>query len=177
MVAAFHAQDVKVFLDVVYNHTGDASLREIDNAGYYQLDAAGTGYTNSNGVSADLATAKPLAARLMTDSLTYWRDAMGVDGFRFDLAPVLANACGPGCYKFDPSLLPAIDGVALIAEPWGAVAGTYQIGHFPAGWSEWNDHIRDSLRRDQNQSGVTPGELTARIGGGEDLFGARTPAA
>ena len=94
MVKAFHDRGIKVLVDVVYNHTAEGgggslySLRGLDNAGYYQLDAAGTGYTNSNGVGADLApAAKPEAAALVVDSLRYWQGALGVDGFRFDLAP------------------------------------------------------------------------------------------
>src|SRR5437764_15334001 len=99
MVEAVHARGIKVLLDVVFNHTSEGgggsllSLRGLDNAGYYQLDAAGTGFTNSNGVGADVATQKPLAAQLVLDALAYWKDTIGADGFRFDLAPVLGNTC------------------------------------------------------------------------------------
>ena len=181
MVAAFHALDIKVFVDVVYNHTAEGgggsllSLRGIDNAGYYQLDRNGTGFTSSNGVGADLAMDKPLAKQLMLDSLRYWRDELGVDGFRFDLAPVLGNVCGPGCFKFasgiHADIAAALPDSALIAEPWGVVAGSYQVGHFPAGWSEWNDKFRDTMRNDQNRVGsVTPGWLADRIHGSTELF-------
>jgi glycogen operon protein len=188
MVKAFHDAGIKVFVDVVYNHTAEGgggsllSLRGIDNAGYYQLDRAGTGFTNSNGVGADLATQKPLAAALVLDSLHYWHDALGVDGFRFDLAPVLGNVCGPGCFRFDPGfpaqIAASLPDAALIAEPWGVVAGSYQVGHFPAGWSEWNDKFRDAIRQDQNQVGATtPGWLSDRIAGSTDLYHARGPTA
>jgi isoamylase len=191
MAKAFHDRGIKVMIDVVYNHTAEGSggsllsLRGLDNAGYYQLDRAGTGFTNSNGVGADLATAtKPLPAALTIDSLAYWRDQLGVDGFRFDLAPVLANTCGPGCFTYDDAFPTQLaeqfarprdggSGVDLIAEPWGTVAGTYQVGHFPAGWSEWNDKYRDLIRDDQNRRGVaavTPGWLAARVLGSSDLF-------
>jgi glycogen operon protein len=181
MVAAFHAHDVKVLIDVVYNHTAEGgggsllSLRGIDNAGYYQLDRNGTGFTNSNGVGADLAMDKPLALGLMLDSLAYWRDVLGVDGYRFDLAPVLGNVCGPSCFKFGKSvpeqIAAALPDVALIAEPWGVVAGTYQVGNFPKGWSEWNDKFRDQIRTDQNRVGsVTPGWLANRVHGSTELF-------
>src|SRR6185312_11509106 len=129
MVKAFHDQGIKVLVDVVYNHTAEGggssllSMRGLDNAGYYQLDTAGTGFTNNNGVGADVATDKPLAAALVIDSLHYWRDTLGVDGFRFDLAPVLGNVCGTGCYKFDPAfpaqIAASLPSTALIAEPWG----------------------------------------------------------
>ncbi len=190
MVRTFHDHGLKVLVDVVYNHTAEGgggsllSLRGLDNAGYYQLDRAGTGFTNSNGVGADLATTKPLAANLVIDSLAYWRDMLGVDGFRFDLAPVIGNVCGPGCFTFDPAFPARLadrfarprdggDGADLIAEPWGTVAGTYQVGHFPAGWSEWNDRYRDLVRDDQNRrdiAAVTPGWLAARVLGSSELF-------
>ncbi|MGE0399707.1 MAG: alpha-amylase family glycosyl hydrolase, partial [Kofleriaceae bacterium] len=183
MVRAFHEHDIKVFVDVVYNHTAEGgggsllSLRGIDNAGYYQLDRAGTGFTNSNGVGADIAGDKELAQALILDSLHYWRDTLGVDGFRFDLAPILGNTCGPGCFHYSPAFLATIaaslDGAALIAEPWGTVVGTYQLGNFPDGWSEWNDKYRDLVRQDQNQrdvASVTPGWLANRVHGSTELF-------
>ncbi len=187
MVAAFHSRNIKVFVDVVYNHTAEGggssllTLRGLDNAGYYQLDAAGTGFTNSNGVGADLAAQKPLAQGLILDSLHYWHESLGVDGFRFDLAPVLGNATVGG-FHFDPSALPQtiaaqFPDAALIAEPWAVVAGSYQVGGFPAGWSEWNDRFRDTVREDQNETGITPAALAARIAGSRDLFGSRTPTA
>jgi glycogen operon protein len=199
MVRAFHEHGIKVYVDVVYNHTSEGgggslvSLRGLDNAGYYQLDRAGTGFTNSNGVGADIATDKPLARALVLDSLAYWRDSLGVDGFRFDLAPILGNGCGPGCFAFDPTFPAEIadryarprdggDGADLIAEPWGVVPGSYQVGKFPAGWSEWNDRYRDLIREDQNLRGtvaVTPGWLSARVHGSSELFrdDGRLPAA
>ena len=200
MVRAFHAEGIKVYVDVVYNHTAEGggngllSLRGVDNAGYYQLDRAGTGFTSSNGVGADLAGDKPLTQALVIDSLRYWRDAIGIDGYRFDLAPVLGNTCGPGCFRFDRDALPSRIatelarprdggfGVDLIAEPWALVAGSYQLGEFPAGWAEWNDRYRDLIRQDQNQKGVaavTPGWLSARVHGSSELYRpeGRTPAA
>ena len=190
MVKAFHAVGIKVMVDVVYNHTAEGgsssllSLRGLDNAGYYQLDASGAGFVNSNGVGADLAAQKPLVRGLVFDSLRYWSESLGFDGFRFDLAPVLGNRGGSGGFVFDPTGLPTQiatlarppdggAGVDLVAEPWAVAGGSYAIGKFPAGWSEWNDHIRDTVRQAQNQLGVaaiSPGALASRIAGSSDLF-------
>jgi glycogen operon protein len=190
MVKAFHAAGIKVYVDVVYNHTAEGgggsllSLRGLDNAGYYQLDRAGTGFTNNNGVGADVAAAKPLAGALILDSLRYWKDSIGVDGFRFDLAPVLGNSCGAGCFTFDPNGMPLQIAqqiqADLIAEPWAAVAGGYAVGKFPAPWAEWNDKFRDAFRQDQNMVGsITPGWLADRVAGSPELYqqAGRTPAA
>jgi len=118
---------------------------------------------------------------LVVDSLSYWHGQMGVDGFRFDLAAVLGNSCSSVCYTFSPTdpdgilerALGALPGLALIAEPWGVGTGTYQLGNFPAGWSEWNGDFRDSVRIAQNEVGTTavlPSQLVAKLSGSPDLF-------
>ncbi len=195
MVNAFHDAGISVFVDVVYNHTGEGgawgsggsvasllSWRGVDNAGYYQLGQDAAGYQNDNGVGPNLAARSPLARDLVLDSLRYWHEELGVDGFRFDLAPILGNRCDRGCFEFDRDdpegilhrAVAELPGVPLIAEPWGTGAGTFQLGHFPAGWAEWNGAYRDQLRDDLNRLGaaeVTPGWLADRLSGSWSLFG------
>jgi glycogen operon protein len=112
--------------------------------------------------------------RLILDSLRYWVEEMHVDGFRFDLASALARDHGP----FDPhaALLqaiaadPMLSSVKLIAEPWDATAEGYQVGRFPAGWSEWNGRFRDDVRRYwRGDHGSRPG-LATRVAGSSDLY-------
>ncbi len=209
MVRAMHDHGIKVFLDVVYNHTweggvGDPdvarlhSLRGLDNAGYYELADDARFYADNTGVGANTNATSRMFRDLVIDSLAYWHEEMGVDGFRFDLASVLANGCERGCFSFDPgdpegilaravSELPARpaeggEGVDLIAEPWGIGAGTYQIGHYPDGFAEWNGTYRDTIRRDQNRldvDTVTPRQLVYEIVGSPDLYAddGRTPGA
>jgi isoamylase len=203
MVEAFHAEGIKVFVDVVYNHTsegganGDAatlySLRGLDNATFYQLADDPRTYVNGNGVGPNVNTAHPVTGDLVLASLRYWHESLGVDGFRFDLASIVGNGCTRGCYRFDPAglltriaeELPARSeaggaGADLVAEPWGLAPGSYQLGSYPRGWSEWNDRYRDTVRRDLNRYGVedvTPRELARRIGGSPDLFAGRAPSA
>jgi isoamylase len=201
MVKSFHAAGLKVYVDVVYNHhdengvdsTGTAaviySLRGLVNAGYYELAENPSLYQNDNGVGPNINAASLIARNLVLDSLKYWTQVMGVDGFRFDLAAVLGNRIGAGGYAFDAddpanilnravAELPARaaaggPGVDLIAEPYTADAMGQEQGRFPVGWSEWNDRFRDTFRAAQNKLGtvsVTPGMMATRFAGSDDLF-------
>jgi len=203
MVKAFHDVGMKVFIDVVYNHTGEGgawnqndkttynlfSLRGLDNTTYYSLTADLQNSWDNTGVGGNFNTYNPVAQDLIVDSLAYWYNTMGVDGFRFDLASVLGNTCQDGCFKFDkmdPATAlnrivrefpprPAQGGnwVDLIAEPWAIGDGTFQVGNFPSGWSEWNGSYRDTLRAAQNDLGVVQvsiATLATRFAGSSDLF-------
>jgi glycogen operon protein len=204
MVKAFHDQGIKVFIDVVYNHTGEGgpwsgsdkttynllSFRGLDNPTYYSLTSDMQWPWDNTGVGGNFNTFNPVAQDLIVDSLAYWRDTLGVDGFRFDLASVLGNTCQHGCFNYDklnsgtalnrivrelpPRPAGGGAGVDLIAEPWAIGGNSYQVGNFPAGWAEWNGSFRDTLRKDQNQLGVeavTPGQLASRFAGSSDLYG------
>ncbi|QLQ36206.1 isoamylase [Micromonospora robiginosa] len=204
MVKAFHDAGIKVLLDVVYNHTGEGGARTIggapaydlwswrglDNPTYYSLTADRQASYDNTGVGGNYNTYHPVAQDLVVDSLAYWKDTLGVDGFRHDLATVLGNTCQHGCYRYsrtDPGTalnrivreMPARPagggaGVDWIGEPWAIGAGTYQVGNLPAGWSEWNGQYRDAVRSDQNRMGydpITPGQLATRLAGSADLYG------
>jgi isoamylase len=203
MVKAFHDEGIKVYIDVVYNHTAEGgaqdgagqvatmfSFRGIDNAHYYELGSDPHQFFDNTGLGANVNTTTDISIDLIIDSLRYWKDSLGVDGFRFDLASVLGNSCNSGCFDFDKldpdnALNRAVDelparpagggeGADLIAEPWAIGEGTYRVGDFPRGWAEWNGIYRDTMRRDQNQlssASVTPGELATRFAGSSDLYG------
>ena len=66
-----------------------------------------------------------------------------------------------------------LQGVKLIAEPWDVGPGGYQVGQFPRGWLEWNDHFRDAARAFWLGGDCTRGELALRLAGSSDLFQAR----
>ncbi|HUF48574.1 MAG TPA: glycogen debranching protein GlgX [Vicinamibacterales bacterium] len=182
MVRALHAAGLEVILDVVYNHTAEGhhlgptlSFRGIDNASYYRpeptypwryLDVTGTGNT----VNVDT----PEVGDLILDSLRYWVSEMHVDGFRFDLATTLAR--GPDGVTRPAPLFEAIErdpvlaGVKHIAEPWDVGPDGYQLGAFPAGWAEWNNRYRDTVRRFwRGDAGQLP-DLATRLSGSSDLF-------
>lgn len=181
-VAALHDAGIGVILDLVFNHSGESdtrggtlSLRGLDPAAYART-SDGT-LINDTGCGNTLDFANPHVRRLMLDTLTHFVRHAGIDGFRFDLAPVIAR--GPG---FDPhapiftelAAEPLLADRVMIAEPWDIGPGGYQLGRFPANWLEWNDRYRDDVRRFWRGSG-TVGELATRIAGSSDLFGADCP--
>ena len=182
MVKALHRAGIEVILDVVYNHTGEGnhlgptlSLRGIDNAAYYRLDPDDRRhYVDFTGTGNSLNMQHPRTIQLIMDSLRYWVTEMHIDGFRFDLAPVLArelyevNRLGTffDIIQQDPVLSQA----KLIAEPWDVGPGGYQVGNFPVGWAEWNDKYRDTARRFwRGDPGQVP-ELASRLSGSSDVY-------
>jgi glycogen operon protein len=195
MVRAFHDQGIKVLVDVVYNHTGEGgpnhllSWRGIDANAYYERGNDAYSFADNNGVGPNFHPRSAPARQLLLDSLRYYSQYLGIDGFRFDLASVLGDRCESYCFEFDKLApenvlnravkeLPARPneggaGVDLIAEPWAIGLGTYQVGSFPKGWSEWNGRYRDTLRAAENRVGVadvTPRELSQRVFGSPDLY-------
>ncbi len=182
MVARFHDAGIEVILDVVYNHTceGDhvgptLSLRGIDNASYYRLQPTDRRfYINDTGCGNTLNLSHPRVLQMVMDSLRYWVNEMHVDGFRFDLAAILGReeyGFDPGSGFFDAMRQdPVLARVKLIAEPWDIGPGGYQLGQFPAGWAEWNDRFRDSVRRFwRGDEGLLP-DLAKRLHGSSDIF-------
>jgi len=117
---------------------------------------------------------QPRMLQLIMDSLRYWVLEMHVDGFRFDLASALARELHAvdklGAF-FDILLQdPVLSQVKLIAEPWDLGEGGYQVGNFPAGWGEWNDHYRDTMRAHwKGESGLI-GDFASRLTGSSDFY-------
>ncbi|CAD5366436.1 glycogen debranching enzyme [Rubrivivax sp. A210] len=185
MVKRLHQAGLEVLLDVVYNHTpeGDErgatlSWRGLDNSCWYRLvDGRRQSYENWSGCGNALDIRHPRVLQLVMDSLRYWVQEMHVDGFRFDLAPVL----GREDHGFDGNAAffralqqdPVLQGVKLIAEPWDLGPGGWQVGQFPRGWLEWNDRFRDTSRAFWLGGDCTRGELALRMAGSSDLFQAR----
>jgi glycogen operon protein len=181
MVRTLHRAGIEVILDVVYNHTGEGnqlgptlSLKGVDNAVYYRLSPEDPRYySDFTGTGNTVNVLHPRAMGLVTDSLRYWVTDMHVDGFRFDLAPVLARGDGDGQTSAFFEIVgqdPVLSTVKLIAEPWDASSDGYQLGHFPPGWSEWNGAYRDCVRRFwRGDAGVVP-ELASRLTGSSDIF-------
>ncbi|HSP89712.1 MAG TPA: glycogen debranching protein GlgX, partial [Vicinamibacterales bacterium] len=191
MVRALHAAGLEVILDVVYNHTAEGdqlgptlSLRGIDNASYYRLAPGDPRrYQDFTGCGNTLNMRHPRVLQLIMDSLRYWVVDMHVDGFRFDLASALARELFEvdklGSFFDIIQQDPVLSQVKLIAEPWDLGEGGYQVGNFPAGWTEWNGRYRDSVRQFWRGDGGQVSQLASRLAGSSDLYagGGRRPYA
>jgi len=184
MVAHFHAAGIEVILDVVYNHTAEGnelgptlSLKGIDNASHYRLSPEPRYYINDTGTGNTVNLSHPRVLQMVTDSLRYWSEEMHIDGFRFDLATILAREP----YGFDEGggfldscrQDPVLSQAKLIAEPWDCGPGGYQVGHFSPGWAEWNDRYRDTMRAFWRGDEGKLAEFAARMTASADLFDKR----
>jgi isoamylase len=180
MVKALHAAGLEVILDVVYNHTAEGnhmgptlSFKGIDNEAYYRLvQDDRSSYFDTTGTGNSVNVSHPAALGLIMDSLRYWVTEMHVDGFRFDLATTLTRQGGDAelhsafltLIQQDPILAP----VKLIAEPWDTAG--YQVGGFPADWSEWNGKFRDDVRGFWHGKSALLSTLSQRVLGSPDVY-------
>ena len=197
MVRALHRAGIEVILDVVYNHSAESdergptiSFRGLDNALYYRLTGHDLShYENYSGCGNTLNLRHPKVLQLVMDSLRYWVEDMHVDGFRFDLAPVLGRTdtgfSAQAAFFVAMAQDPVLSRVKMIAEPWDTGPGGYQVGGFPRGWLEWNDKFRDSMRRfwvlgaaasDTQPVGCSRGDFAMRLCGSSDLYQERRRA-
>ena len=181
MVQVLHRANLEVILDVVFNHTAEGNeagpvlnFKGIDNPVYYRLTTDKRHYENLTGCGNTVNCEHPAVRALIVDCLRYWVEEMHVDGFRFDLATVLARdgsgfneqSAFFGALRSEPSLAY----VKMIAEPWDVGPGGYQLGRFPAGFSEWNDRYRDTVRAFWRRDGGRIGEFAERFAGSSDIF-------
>ena len=182
MVRAFHAAGLEVILDVVYNHTPEGNhlgptlaFKGLDNPAYYHLMPDDRRhYVDFTATGNSLNMGHPNTLQLVMDSLRYWAIEMHVDGFRFDLAPVLAREL----WEVDRLASffdvihqdPVLSQVKLIAEPWDVGPGGYQVGKFPVGWAEWNGQYRDIMRRFWKGEEGLVDDVASRLSGSADIY-------
>lgn len=181
-VASLRAEGIGVILDLVFNHTGESdrhgatlSLRGLDNSGAYRHVAGDPGtLVNDTGCGNTLACDHPFISQLILDCLRHFVLSTGVDGFRFDLAPILFRTMDG--FQPDGAMAQAMldDTVLsdriLIAEPWDIGPGGYQLGRFPSRFMEWNDRSRDSLRRAWRGDHHMNGALATVLAGSSNTF-------
>jgi glycogen operon protein len=181
-VRALHDAGIEVILDVVYNHTCEGSelgttmsFRGLDNASYYRLLPDNPRHCiDDTGCGNTVNTAHPRVIQLVMDSLRYWVEVFGVDGFRFDLGVALgreAHGYDPNCGLFDALRQdPTLSQVKLISEPWDLGPGGYQVGNHPAPFAEWNGKFRDDVRRFWKGDSAMRGLLARRLMGSAEMF-------
>ena len=182
LVDTYHGAGLEIIMDVVYNHTPEGnhlgptfSFRGIDNAYYYRLVKDNPRYyDDTTGCGNTLNFDNTRVVQMAMDSLRYWATEMKIDGFRFDLAVSL----GRNDYGFRTesdfydamAQDPILQKVKRIAEPWDIGLGGYQVGNFPAGWSEWNGKFRDTTRRFWRGDDGQIGDMATRFTGSSELF-------
>ena len=181
-IRQLHAAGIEVLLDVVYNHTCEGgesgptvSWRGLDNANYYRCVPGDERHLiNDTGCGNTLNLSHPRVLQMVVDSLRHWANSYQVDGFRFDLGVTLGRETSgfdPGSGFFDVLRQdPVLSPLKLISEPWDLGPGGYQLGNHPPGFSEWNDHFRDSVRRYWRGDPGQRADLAARLTGSADLF-------
>jgi glycogen operon protein len=183
MIKALHRAGIEVILDVVFNHTAEGDhrgptlcFRGFENEAYYILEQDRTRFANYSGTGNTLNTSHPIVRRMILDSLRYWAGEMHVDGFRFDLASILARDSS-GQVMSNPPLLwdiesdPALAGTKFIAEAWDA-AGLYQVGSFVGdSWKEWNGRFRDDVRSFFRGEDDTVAGIADRLLGSPAIYG------
>jgi glycogen operon protein len=185
MVKALHRAGIEVILDVVFNHTAENAhdgpiqcFRGLDNPTYYLLCEDRSHYANFTGTGNTLNGNHPAVRRMIVDSLRYWVSEMHVDGFRFDLASILARDSS-GAVMSNPPVLwdiesdPALAGTKMIAEAWDA-GGLYQVGSFVGdSWKEWNDQFRNDVRDFFRGSTNAVTRIADRLLGSPGIYGYR----
>ncbi|MET0663831.1 MAG: alpha-amylase family glycosyl hydrolase [Ilumatobacteraceae bacterium] len=172
LVAAAHERDIEVWLDVVFNHTTEEdedgplyNLRGLADGDYYVLHTDRS-YVNEAGTGNIIDATSAAAQALIMEALDRLAD-LGIDGFRFDLAGVLAR---------DPGLVRHIGdwaisrGVRVVAEPWDLAR--YLLGRsFPdPRWMQWNDRFRDDMRGFLRGEPGLVAAVMHRLEGSPDLF-------
>ncbi|MDP9800476.1 glycogen operon protein [Arcanobacterium wilhelmae] len=191
MVSLLHKAGIEVILDVVYNHTCEAgadgptvSWRGLDNSTYYRHDSARPGVlkdTTGTGNSLDFRRTHVVGMTL--DSLRYWVEKVGIDGFRFDLAVTGARHGDAFLYNHPLYVAmatdPILSQVKLINEPWDLGYDGWRTGQFPPPTADWNDRFRDTMRRYwvTEPAAIAGGgygsdarDFATRISGSADLF-------
>ena len=183
MVKTLHRAGISVILDVVFNHTTEGgedgptiNFKGLMNSGFYHLENDDPKrYKNYSGCGNTVNCNHPLVAHFIIESLEYWVKEFHVDGFRFDLASILARGeDGAPMYHapvvWNIELSDILERTGLFAEAWDA-AGLYQVGSFPGfRWAEWNGRYRDLIRQFlKGDPGKVP-ELATRLTGSSDLY-------
>ena len=156
MVKALHENNIRVVMDVVYNHTfhtDKANFNYLTKKYFYRTNKDGH-YSNGSGVGNELATERPLVQKFILDSLKYWLQEYKIDGFRFDLMGLYDIET---CSKMSHELRAIKKDIILYGEPWigweSALPHQYQMkkgAQKGMGIALFNDDYRNNLKGDND---------------------------
>ncbi len=150
MVKAFHKEGIAVIMDVVYNHISEyefGNLKEIDKEYYFRLDANGN-FISESFCGNDFKTERPMARRMIVESVLYWMKEYHIDGFRFDLGKLIDWETVEEIIRQAQMINPD---VIIVCEPWGG--GYDPMGFSVRGWGSWNDQIRNGIKGENPVNG------------------------
>ena len=151
-IAALHARNIGVILDVVYNHTAKAAPFDRLVPGYYYRKTPADHFCNGSGCGNEFASEAPMARKFILDSLKMWVREYRVDGFRFDLLGLMD---GDTVRQFRDELHAMRPELVLVGEPW--VAGPTPLKQVTdkmqlrgSGIASFNDVFRDAVKGDRD---------------------------
>ena len=152
MIQTLHENDIRVVMDVVYNHTYSATgsnFQKIVPNYYYRMKNGG--FSNASGCGNEVASERAMARKYIVESVVYWATEYHIDGFRFDLMGCLDKetmlAVRAALDEVDSSIIIYGEGwtsgdSTLIANDRALKASTYKL----PGIGAFSDDIRDGLK-------------------------------
>lgn len=152
LVDACHARGIRVIMDVVYNHVYDAATNplEILEPGYYFRKDHWGNFYDATVCGNETASERPMMRRFIVDSVRYWAETFGLDGFRFDLMGIhdvdTMNAVRAVLDDIDPGIILLGEGWAMGNHDEGAVGADQRAGHLMPRIAMFNDTFRDVVK-------------------------------
>lgn len=152
MIQVLHDNDLRVVMDVVYNHmynAAESNFHKLVPGYYYRYNEDGT-FANGTGVGNDTASERKMMRKFMVDSVTYWAKEYNLDGFRFDLMGIhdyeTMNEIRKTVNQIDPSIILHGEGWDLNTPLAAELKANQKNAEKMKGIAHFNDNIRDGLK-------------------------------
>lgn len=152
MIQTLHDNNLRVVMDVVYNHmynAAESNFHKLVPGYYYRYNEDGT-FANGTGVGNDTASERKMMRKFMVDSVTYWAKEYNLDGFRFDLMGIhdyeTMNEIRKAVNQIDPSIILHGEGWDLNTPLAAELKANQKNAEKMKGIAHFNDNIRDGLK-------------------------------
>lgn len=152
MIQTLHDNNLRVVMDVVYNHmynAAESNFHKLVPGYYYRYNEDGT-FANGTGVGNDTASERKMMRKFMVDSVTYWAKEYNLDGFRFDLMGIhdyeTMNEIRKAVNQIDPSIILHGEGWDLNTPLAAELKANQKNAVKMKGIAHFNDNIRDGLK-------------------------------